>query len=402
MNIQYVSKGEDSGIDTLEVIKVFSHSESLEDIKQAVTRAKDRVFVAWSSVDVEDKDKEKIPIDEVIQTHKTFLERGGVIKDMHGRHQIGRMLAYRTMTHPVSNTVGVLTLNKVFNNYELDDEVWKEIKEGKRTGLSLGGYNMNTEYQEKDGHLMKILSGFRHTETSSVYSPANPLALNEAMSAVAKSEKASPYFVVDNVIYKVEKVGDAVVKSCESEKASESSDNVLKENKVKEDSEETTMAKEELNKSDILGVAIHKMEAGEPLSEDEKKAIKSATTKTETAKADGEDIGTVGAKDQPEDQKADDANQVDVAKMQSEIVKSVVAEVTKYFDGKLGEIQKSFKSVEKGTKVAETPTPTAGAEVTKTVAEQQPTILGNEIAKGEKKMTWTQVQQEVAKIRGVQ
>src|SRR6056297_1428411 len=185
IDIQYVSKAQTEGMDTNEVISIFLDSESLDDIREAVRQAKDRLFVGWASVDFVDKDEEKIPIDEVIDKHKTMMERGGALNDMHSNHQIGRMLAYRTMTHPQSGTVGVLQLNKVYNNYEIDDHVWQETKEGKRTGLSLGGYNNESRYDMSSGKMVKILSGFRGTETSSVYSPANPLALNEAVSAVA-------------------------------------------------------------------------------------------------------------------------------------------------------------------------------------------------------------------------
>jgi hypothetical protein len=420
MNIEQVSKTSSEGLETADVIRTFSQSESLQDIRDAVRNAKDRLFMAWSSVDVVDKDGEKIPIDEVIETHRTALQRGGSLQNMHTNHKIGCMLAYRTMTHPVSNTVGVLQLNRVFSDYELDDQVWNEIKDGKRTGLSLGGYNTTSRIERKNGKLFKVLAGFRNTETSSVYSPANPLALNEAVSAVAKSESQfhDKYVVVDDEVYKITKVGETLTvpmqdssQSVESDTQSQSSAdvassvtdaNVLNEVSKKETEVTPTMTQQDVSKADILGVAIQKMEANETLSEEEKSALKSAVTaKTQATKQDkdkdvekadsAESISDNG-KDQPASPAPAAANAEDVAK-------AITAQVLKAVDAKFAELTKSIKApVAKGEKVGSTPAPEAGEAVSKT--EKQPVQFNPaQIAKGEVKMSWTQLNQQIAKAQ---
>ena len=420
MNIEQVSKGNSEGLETSEVIQTFSNSESMEDIKDAVRNAKDRLFMAWSSVDVVDKDSEKIPIDEVIETHRIALQRGGSLQDMHTNHKIGCMLAYRTMTHPVSNTVGVLQLNRVYSDYELDDQVWKEIKEGKRTGLSLGGYNTTSRIERKHGKLFKVLAGFRNTETSSVYSPANPLALNEAVSAVAKSEKmvSDKYFVVENEVYKVEKVGETiespvqeteVVDESQSSAEVEKTDaNVLNEVSKNNDEVKPKMTQEDVSKADILGVAIQKMEAGETLSEEEKSALKSAVTAKNQAKkqekedydedvekADSAEEISDNGKAQPESPAPDKANEEDVAK-------AITEQVLKAVDAKFAELTKSIKApVAKGEKVGSTPAPESGEAVTKT-EKQTEQFNPAQIAKGEVKMSWSQLNQQIKKVQGGQ
>lgn len=416
MKIEQVSKTDSEGLDTNEVIHTFNNSDDLAAIRDCVRKAKDRLFIGWGSVDGIDKDNEKIPIDEVIEHHKTLLNRGGALNDMHTNHQIGRMLAYRTMVNPQSNTVGVLQLNKVYSNYELDDKVWDEIKSGKRTGLSVGGYNMSPRYEEKDGKLFKVLAGFRHTETSSVFSPANPLALNEAVSMVAKSEKINDkYFVMDGEVYKVEKVGDAIegvpVKdesqsSVEVEAVAKTEANVLNEN----NEELNTMTQEDVSKADILGVAIQKMEAGETLSEEEKSALKSAVTAKKSYEKDedkedekdvekGQDAESLSSngKSQPEDTRPEEANQVDVAK-------AITESVLKAVDAKFAELSKSLKPQEivKGEKVASTPAPEQGAAVTKTEKEVKTILNPADIAKGDKKLSWSQLNGEIKKIVGGQ
>lgn len=418
MKIEQVSKTETEGLDTNEVLRIFRESDSMDEIKQAVQQAKDRLFVAWSSVDVVDKDSEKIPIDEVIEQHNIALKRGGSLQDMHTNHKIGCMLAFRTKTHPVSNTVGVLQLNKVYSDYELDDQVWQEIKEGKRTGLSLGGYNNDSRIEVRDGKLLKILAGFRNTETSSVYSPANPLALNEAVSAVAKSEKTinDKYVIIDNAVYKFEKVGETIA---EPEQESQSSVDVAKTeaNVLKTKTEDNTevnskMTQEDVSKADILGVAIQKMEADETLSEEEKSALKSAVTQKNQTKKEykedeeevekGDDAEAISSngKSQEDSERPDEANAEDVAK-------SITAQVLKAVDAKFAELTKSFekvqkKEVAKGEKIASTPAPQAGEQVQKTATETKSTFNPSEIAKGTKPLSWTQLHGEIRKMQGGQ
>lgn len=521
MEIQQISKGEDSGVDTGEVLRVFKQSAELSEIKEIVEKAKERLFVSWATVDAVDKDDERIPIEEAVTQHEIGLRRGGTLNDMHTNRQVGRMLAYKVMTHPKTKTPGVLQLNKVYNDNDLDDSVWAEIKSGERTGLSLGGFHKKDEYKMEEGKLVKILSGYQQYETSSVYKPANQYALNEAVSSVAKSEKSDvdgSFFTLNGIVYKIEKQGKClnepfVAKSYEDtekednkinvpesvrnnakralelkeknpdagtsagwstanllannsaisrDKAEEivawharhkgnesvdpknkdspekdngyvmhlawggdsarglveknkSNSNVLKKNNEKECMGANTMAKQEEGK-DILDVAMQKMEDGESLSDEEKSAIK-AMLKTkkqdskqdseeeepkeednEDKKADGEALGKPGAKDQPEDVRPEEANQVDVAKFSAEIMKSLKEEIKKTVKAELSSVKKSQSDEDK--KISTTPTPEAGTEVTKSKAEDKPAFMPNEIAKGAQKLSWSELNYQMKKMGG--
>ena len=430
MEIQQISKAEDSGVDTGEVLRVFKQSAELSEINEVVDKAKERLFVSWATVDAVDKDDERIPIEEAVTQHEVGLRRGGTLNDMHTNRQVGRMLAYKVMTHPKTKTPGVLQLNKVFTDNDLDDSVWAEIKSGKRTGLSLGGFHKKDEYKMEGGKLVKILSGYQQYETSSVYKPANQYALNEAVSSVAKSEKSDidgSFFTMGGNVYKIEKQGKClneplVAKSeeepeeeTETEEITKSDSNVLKKNNEKECMGANTMAKQEEGK-DILDVAMQKMEDGESLSEEEKSAIK-AMLKTkkqdskqdseeeeskeednEDKKADGEALGKPGAKDQPDDVRPEEANQVDVAKFSAEVMKSLKEEIKKTVKAEMSSVQKSQS--DKEVKISTTPTPEKGSEVTKSKAEDKPAFMPNEIAKGEKKLSWSELNYQMKKMGG--
>jgi len=182
---------EKGGMSSETVEKIFTTSNDLEEIKRAVENADDRLYISWASVDVIDRDNEKIPIQDIIDDQDTLLRRGGPISDNHTNAIVGKTRAYKVMQHPKAGETGVLHLNEIFSDNELDDKVWKETQEGERTGSSVGGFNPphldRFEMDQETGKGFTVKEGFRQYETASVFKPANPLALNEAVSLVAKS-----------------------------------------------------------------------------------------------------------------------------------------------------------------------------------------------------------------------
>lgn len=178
--------------DTDELIKIFEGTDDLGIIKDNVEKAKDRLFCSWATVEMKDKAGELIPVDDVVKQQDTLLERNGPITDEHTNRVIGQTLAWKVLEHPMSKTLGVLHLNKIFNHNDFDDQVWKEIQSGERTGSSIGGFN-TSESMGKDtvtNSNAMVLHGFKQFETASVFDPCNPLALNEAVSVVAKSSSS--------------------------------------------------------------------------------------------------------------------------------------------------------------------------------------------------------------------
>lgn len=187
----FITKGNKKGLCKREVVNTFENSEDMNEIRSSVENARERLFTTWASVEMKDKDGEIIPIDEIIAQQDTLLKRNGPITDEHSNKVVGETLAYKVLEHPKTKTKGVMHLNKIFDDHELDDKIWEEIKSGERTGSSVGGYNMSQSFgHDKDsGEMVKYLTDFRQFETASVHSPANPMALNEAYSVVAKSKQ---------------------------------------------------------------------------------------------------------------------------------------------------------------------------------------------------------------------
>ena len=194
MKVLFVSKqSRKEELTTEEIIGTFEDEDDLKKIGKAVEHATERIYLTWASVQIKDKAGEIIPIADIINEQKTLLERNGPVTDEHSNRVVGQTLAFKVMEHPKSKTLGVLHLNKIYDHNDVDDTVWKEITTGVRTGSSVGGYNTGSSFarDEVTNEKAKVLEGFRQFETASVREPCNPLALNEAFSVVAKSDRAS-------------------------------------------------------------------------------------------------------------------------------------------------------------------------------------------------------------------
>jgi len=191
-NIIFIKKKNDKTLSTDEVLRIFESEDDLDKIKEAVERADDRIVVTWATVDIKDKAGENVPIQDAIKQQDVLLKRDGPISDEHTNKIIGKTLAYKVMTHPESNTLGILHLDKYHKDNEYDDIIWNEIQTKERKGSSVGGFNLSNHMgtDKATGERAKYLDDFRQVETASVRDPCNPLALNEAFSVVAKSNKS--------------------------------------------------------------------------------------------------------------------------------------------------------------------------------------------------------------------
>ena len=193
------------------ILKKFKNCNDLEKLKGYIKKASDRVFIGWGSVDCIDEDGEKIMIDEVIKTTENWIKnRDGVLLDSHKGVVVGKALDFKVMKNKNSNTQGVLYLAKIHDGLKSDDIVWKNIISGEYKGMSVGGIKEKTEYNGNE----RILRGFKQFETSLCNAPANPYALMESFSVVAKNlkKKNKINFSIKSKFYVVDKY-DKLIKS---------------------------------------------------------------------------------------------------------------------------------------------------------------------------------------------
>jgi hypothetical protein len=191
--MEFISFSKEGSLNTDEVLKVFKESTNLEEIKGAVQKAKERLFVSFDTVQTIDRQKEELPVDnQLMDTYKTYMNRGGILLDLHSNTQLGKTLDYKSFNHPDNNLPGVLTINKVYDDYPYDNEMWNKMQRGEIKGVSVGGKVDHKEISKDGlGGLYRKLKGFCMGEKSLVHGsrvPCNPLATIPAFSLIAKSD----------------------------------------------------------------------------------------------------------------------------------------------------------------------------------------------------------------------
>lgn len=363
LSIIFLKKANEDGIPTDDVLRVFNSTDDLPSIRKAVESAKERLFVSWASVDMKDKAGEKIKITDIIEEQNTLLKRGAPMTDNHSNRVIGKTVAFKVMEHPETKTFGVLHLCKVHNDNDYDDVVWGEIKSGERKGLSVGGFASEDKRIVQDlvtGEQAVELQGFKQFETASVHEPCNPLATNEAVSAVAKGEAKAPDVEIDGVKYspvvsEFEENTQESSKGCESDEEEnvknkeDDEDNMSDDSKKSEGdfmSEETKYEERlkamEDGQSAILKKLDELVKADLPKPEEEeeemkKKEKKKSDEEEQVDKADEEEESKksvdLSGDDKPEAPKPKEENQEDafkrLEKKMEEKMKSFVEDVKK-------------------------------------------------------------------------
>lgn len=155
---------------------------------------KDRLVRSWASVEVTDKQGDIVPIDEMKRVLNTWFKRGATMIDQHSNRPIGRGLRWMEAEHPETGKPGIIIDYQVFDDYSVDDDVWNDIKTGKRTGLSIGGRATGEPELKMDDYTKepgKYLHGLELYEISPVDRPANQFGKNIAVNYLAKSDKES-------------------------------------------------------------------------------------------------------------------------------------------------------------------------------------------------------------------
>lgn len=160
---------------------------------------KNRIVRGWGTVDIRDLDNEVLPMDEFRKIMPIIMKRGGIIQDSHTNKNCGKIINFEIKNNPEVNREGLLLTYQIYDDTELDNRVWEEIKSNKRKGLSFGGAAKGTpkikiDLEKYGGDPVKILSQLEGYEFSSVFEPCNPEALNTEVNYFAKGKDVKKPF----------------------------------------------------------------------------------------------------------------------------------------------------------------------------------------------------------------
>lgn len=156
-----------------------------------------RRFKSWGSVEVRDEDGEIVPIDELLDTMEIWFQRGAPISDGdHSDKIIGKGIEWSKGTDPKTKKPGILITGEVFKDQKYDDEVWQDVKDGKRTGLSWSGRYHKVEKVLVDGVPTRKLHGLETFAFALCADPKNPPSTMENVNFKASSMDAEEFKMV--------------------------------------------------------------------------------------------------------------------------------------------------------------------------------------------------------------
>lgn len=172
--------------------------------KDEILNDRDRLVRSWMSVEVTDKQGDIVPVDQLKKVLNTWFKRGATMMDQHTNRPIGRGLRWQESVHEETKKPGIILDYQIFDDYSIDNQIWEDIKEGKRTGLSIGGRATEKPAMKEDdytGSMGKYLQGLELYEVSPVDTPANQFGTNIAVNYLAKSMKdMSPQEMRDQLL----------------------------------------------------------------------------------------------------------------------------------------------------------------------------------------------------------
>lgn len=155
-----------------------------------------RLFGGWATVEVVDKQGEKVDIDAFKKVMKAFMDMGGNIIDTHSNKTVAKVLNYEFKKKEGEDALWLDM--ECYDHYDYHDEVWEKIKSGHYKGLSMGGRRKKGEFELKcdtDG-CHNHVKGIELFEVSIVDKPANQEATIEEVNQMAKSDRPLTFSMI--------------------------------------------------------------------------------------------------------------------------------------------------------------------------------------------------------------
>ena len=174
------------------VAKSFEFFQKTEVVKLNET---DRTFQVWASVDVTDRQGERIPMEYLEEAIPAWIERGGFIIDNHSNRVVGQATGFEFKDKKLESgqdVAGVLIDAFIFRGYQVDDLVWERIVQDKTEGASVGGSALDQRVVCEQDSCEKILGPIEIYELTIASDSArivNPEATITGANKLAKSSE---------------------------------------------------------------------------------------------------------------------------------------------------------------------------------------------------------------------
>lgn len=147
-----------------------------------------RSFGGWLSVEKIDSQGDVVEIDALHDAVKKYINRGGPIMDEHTNRQIGTLYNATVGEHPTGRKA-LFGFGTIFVGERIYDNVWSEIKAGKKPGLSIGGDALKEQTVCDANKCWNVVKKMHIFELSPCIRPANHDSLITEVNTKAKAQE---------------------------------------------------------------------------------------------------------------------------------------------------------------------------------------------------------------------
>lgn len=150
-----------------------------------------RIFTAYITSEVIDKQGEIIFVDEIFPVLEKFMKRNPAMTEIHSNRITGMVHQIEKSFVPEFPEIPAIKCKcEIYKeeDHDLFDRVWKKIVDKEYTGLSIGGASKTREHFIKNGRPTVLLKDLEIYEFAICPSPANQFAKIEWVNEFAKSD----------------------------------------------------------------------------------------------------------------------------------------------------------------------------------------------------------------------
>ena len=153
----------------------------------------DRIVEGFGNVSIIDNQGDFVPITRMSELMPIYMRRGGILMDSHTNRHVGNIMHWELRDKDGKDAIYLWA--KIFNDYSIDDMVWKAIGNKHYTGFSFGGRSVDKDVKCTDGVCFNNIKDLEVWEWSIVPKPANKESIFTKFNEIAKGDKMSTVLV---------------------------------------------------------------------------------------------------------------------------------------------------------------------------------------------------------------
>ncbi|MCK5641858.1 MAG: HK97 family phage prohead protease, partial [Gammaproteobacteria bacterium] len=153
----------------------------------------DRIVEGFGNVSIIDNQGDFVSTTRISELMPTYMRRGGILMDSHTNRHIGNIIHWELREKDGKDAVYLWA--KIFNDYSIDDMVWKAIGNKHYTGFSFGGRSVDKDVKCTDGVCFNNIKDLEIWEWSIVPKPANKESIFTKFNEIAKGDKMNTVLV---------------------------------------------------------------------------------------------------------------------------------------------------------------------------------------------------------------